>query len=442
VLTSFCYAENINDLAKENAKLRERVDTLEQEMSQLKALVLSNNQAGGGQAAGTGAAPLKLSDEDFNRLASMVRTNADGKKPVLSSLDLQLYGYIKVDASYDNSRTNTGNFVTWVDSEVGNRDDNEFNMTAKQTRLGMNITGPDDGNIKTSGKVEVDFYGSGGTENKGKIQMRHAYMKIDWPDRDFNIIAGQTSDVISPLNPSTLNYTVLWDSGNIGYRRPQIRLTKGFDLDDERHLEAAVAITRTIGDNRFMGTTTGNAESGEDAGIPTVQGRVGLTFPWLDYKPTTLGVSGHWGKEHYDSVNKDRETWSFNVDLNQPINEKLSIKAEGFVGENLDTYFGGIGQGLNTANGEVIGTRGGWIAASLGPWEKLRYNAGIGLEDVNNGDVAAGQRTLNRSIFGNVIYAINKNTDVGLEISQWHTERKSQGGADALRAQMSFIYKF
>jgi hypothetical protein len=49
---------------------------------------------------------------------------------------------------------------------------------------------------------------------------------------------------------------------------------------------------------------------------------------------------------------------------------------------------------------------------------------------------------LNRSIFGNVVYALNKNTDIGLELSQWHTERKGQSDADALRAQMSFIYKF
>lgn len=440
VLTGFCHAENINDLAKENAELRQRVDTLEEEMRQLKALVLNNNQTGSGQTAG--AAPLKLSDEDFNRLASMVRTNADGKKPVLSSLDLQLYGYIKLDGSYDTSRTNTGNFVTWVDSEVGNRDDNEFSMTAKQTRLGMNIYGPDDGNLKTSGKVEVDFYGSAGAENKGNIQMRHAYMKLDWPDRDFNIIAGQTSDLISPLNPSTLNYTVLWDAGNIGYRRPQIRLTKGIDLDDERHLEAAVAISRTIGDDRFLSAAINNPQSGEDSGIPTVQGRLGLTFPWLDYKPTTLGVSGHWGKEDYDTVSKERDTWSLNVDFDQPINDKLSIKAEGFIGENLDTYFGGIGQGLNTATGKVIGSRGGWVAASLGPWDKIRYNVGVGVDDVKDGDVAVNQRTMNRSIFGNVIYALNKNTDIGVELSQWHTERRGQSDADALRAQMSFIYKF
>ena len=112
------------------------------------------------------------------------------------------------------------------------------------------------------------------------------------------------------------------------------------------------------------------------------------------------------------------------------------------MGENLDTYFGGIGQGLNTSTGRGIGTRGGWIAGSLGPWDRWRFNLGIGVDDVDVGDVAAGQRTLNRSFFGNAIYSINKSADVGFELSQWHTERKSERDADDLRAQMSFIYKF
>ena len=94
--------------------------------------------------------------------------------------------------------------------------------------------------------VEIDFYGSGGTENKAKLQLRHAYMKLDWPADDLSVIAGQTSDVFSPLNPSTLNYTVLWDAGNIGYRRPQIRLGDVGGSGDTKVTFAAAA-TRPIG---------------------------------------------------------------------------------------------------------------------------------------------------------------------------------------------------
>ena len=130
------------------------------------------------------------------------------------------------------------------------------------------------------------------------------------------------------------------------------------------------------------------------------------------------------------------------MDLTQPVNEWLTLKGELFTGENLSAYLGGIGQGVNTTTFREISSTGGWIAAGLGPWDKLSLNLGLSAEDVDSGDVNAADRTLNRSIFGNLIYSINKNTQIGFELSHWHTERKGQTDADAIRAQTSFIYKF
>ena len=84
------------------------------------------------------------------------------------------------------------------------------------------------------------------------------------------------------------------------------------------------------------------SESGEDSGKPTFQGRAGFTFPSpLGYKKTTVGVSGHWGEEEFDSAaatgaHSDVESWSVNLDVQQPVNEWLTIKGELFSGENLD----------------------------------------------------------------------------------------------------------
>ena len=315
-------------------------------------------------------------------------------------------------------------------------------MTARQSRLGLKINGPKDEGLETSGRVEVDFY-EGGAENKARLMMRHAYMKLDWPDDDFNIIAGQTSDVISPLYPYTLNYSVMWWTGNIGYRRPQLRLTKGLAFNDDVYLRFEGALARTIG-NSTTSFTPGDA--GEDAGIPGVQGRVSATLPMFGYKPGTVGVSGHWAKEELDTdatgAHRDFDSWSVNVDVTEPVNKWLTLKGEFFSGENLSAYLGGIGQGINTSRYREIGSRGGWIAAGLGPWNKWSFNVGAGMDDVDNADVDAGDLTLNRSIFGNMIYSINKNTQVGFELSHWHTEYKGQGDGDSLRAQTSLIYKF
>jgi hypothetical protein len=128
----------------------------------------------------------------------------------------------------------------------------------------------------------------------------------------------------------------------------------------------------------------------------------------------------------------------------QPICEGVTLKAELFKGENLGTYFGGIGQGANTSGPlpKEISAEGGWVAASFGPYDEWRFNVGAGVDDVDGDDVATGGRTKNSSIFGNVCYALNSHTTIGFELSKWKTDYKGPGDADDTRAQVSFIYKF
>lgn len=412
-LGTICFAAESDDLAKENAELRQKVQKLDKDIEELKRAIIPQDDL----------------------------TDTQIPKMVWSNLDIQIYGYLKLDAAYDSSRIMNGNYAQWVERENDDDNDNQFNMTANESRFGVKINGPDNGAMKTSGRAEVDFYG-GGAENKSHLMMRHAYMKLDWPDCRFNIIAGQTSDVISPLYPSTVNYSVGWWTGNIGYRRPQIRLTKEYDMDEQSNLKLEGALTRTIGRDSLSGT-----DSGEDSGLPTIQGRASMTMPLCDAGLTTVGLSGHLGEEEYDTLTGDREfqTWSINLDVTQPLRNWLSIKGELFTGENLDAYLGGIGQGVTTSGPnqyEEIGSKGGWIAAGLGPWDKIRFNLGGGFDYVKRANVNNGGRTMNRSIFGNMYYTLNKSTEWALEVSNWETEYRGSGDADSLRLQAALIYKF
>ncbi len=417
-------------LAEQNAELRRRVETLEEQVERLQQTV----------------APPPLSRENPAEQPAppaaprTAPVGADeGMKPFWSSLDIQFYGYIKADAAWDSSRVTTGNYIIFVDPD--GEDDHEFNLTARQTRLGLKISGPDLGDMQTRGLVEGDFYGAGGEENKNIFRMRHAYLQLLWPNDRFSVLAGQTWDVISPLYPDTLNFTILWDAGNIGHRHPQIRVTKGISLRNDMELELAGAVSRTISD---IEEASGSDRPGEAAGFPTLQGRVGLTFPWFGIKPTAVGLSGHWGEEEYAGEN-DVKSWSINLDVLQPVNAWLAIKGETFVGANLDNYFGGIGQGVRnpgTTADRAIGSRGGWAAASLTPWPDWRFNVGFGVDDVDADDLGATGRTLNRALFGNAIYALNTHVDVGLEVSHWRTDYRNSDDVEDVRIQGSFVYKF
>ena len=151
------------------------------------------------------------------------------------SPELSWYGYMKLDASWDEAIINTGNFARWVAAPEMGHSHADFNMTARQTRLGFRASSEAAG-AQLTGRWEADFY-AGAAENKNGLQVRHAYVDMVWPS-GWEVLAGQTSDVISPLNPTTLNYTVAWWAGNIGYRRPQLRVTR--KVARQSHLSSRV----------------------------------------------------------------------------------------------------------------------------------------------------------------------------------------------------------
>lgn len=426
-------------LETENADLRRRIGELESEMTRLKTELAEQRASGNGK------------DPEIERLRAAIEAIhddlklRDNRKPVLSSLDVELYGYVKLDASYDTHETSTGNFTLFVMPEGARSKDDEFNITARQTRVGLRITGPDVQGVKTSGVIEGDFYGAGGaSENRSTFRMRHAYLQLDWPEERFSIIAGQTWDVIAPLNPDTLNFTINWGAGNIGHRHPQVRLTKEWWLNEAKTVNLIVqgAVSRSI--DRASITQT---DTGADSGQPTVQGRTALTFPLVDGRPTTVGFWGLWGREEFDvNAAGDAETfdsWVAGMDVAVAVTKWLTIKAELWSGQALDTYFGGIVQGMDAGRRDALGACGGWLAAAFTPIEKWTFNLGAGIDALDGTDsTVAANRTQNQMVFGNVMYAINPKTTVGLEISHWRTLYEGLGTGDALRLQGSLIYKF
>lgn len=404
---------DLRTLQNDNAQLRERLNRVESELAQIKAV-----------------------------LGERAPAAVTGKKPITSALDLELYGYIKLDAAYDDSRTSVGNYARWAESEVVRRNDDQFSMTANQTRLGLRLKGPDMPNVKTTGLLEIDFYGAGAAENKPEPMLRHAYVTALWPDYHFSLLAGQTADIISPLFMPTINYTVGWWQGNIGYRRPQIRLTEELPLSQTSNLKLDFGATRTITDRRLLAS---DPISGDDAGFPTLQGRLGLTFPAGAGKPAAIGISGHWGQEEqHETGTEDHhtQTWSVNLDAKVPVTRWLTLQGEAFLGQNLDAYNGGIGQGVTTNNLHAIRTRGGWVAATIEPSLKWQFNLGTGCEDTRNGDLLDKMRSFNAVVFGNGQYFITPNLSLGLEVSYLHTDFKGQADGDNWREQFTVIYKF
>jgi hypothetical protein len=405
----------------ENETLKARIDMLEKELGELKAILTEKTAKAEKPSAPAQAAP----------------TFSDG-------FSIKSYGYIKLDAAYNDSRVTNGNYVIYIPSEGTVNNDNTFNITARQSRVGLDMTAPQYEGWITKAKVEADFYGDGSVahENKAELMLRHAYLETTKGGLSF--LAGQTWDIISPLNPSSLNYAPGLTSGNIGYRRPQLRVSYNKSYDDVTGILTQFAISRTTGTtNEDLDGNTVN--DGDDSGFPTVQGRVALTTKGFAGKKNVIGISGHFGKEEVDAsattgATNDYDSWSGNIDFNIPLSERFTLSGEAFTGANLDDYFGGAHQGINTVTRNEISTSGMWSQISFAFNKDWQYNAGLAIDDPDTGDLNIGGRDKNSFYFVNALFKVLPMLTIGLEYDYYETEYKGLTDGTANRLQTSAIF--
>jgi len=313
---------------------------------------------------------------------------------------VEWYGYLKLDLARDSGVASNGNFILYV--KPGSTA--TLNLTARQTRLGANI---ERGSMK--GRIELDFYGES-PENKNAPMLRHAYVTV--PVGPVQLEAGQGSDLISPLAPSTLNYSVAWGGGNIGYRRPQVKVYR-----QSARFYWGAALARNLsddldGDKLSDGTTSGK---------PAVQARLALSGNPAGRK-ATLGASAHYGWSTCPApVDRKYNNWSLGGDLKLALSAKLALLAEAYTGSNLGQYAGAI---YNTDRVDGLRSSGGWANAQYQLAASLSLSAGGGLDQVRHADLAGVNqaRATNGFVFVNAQYELVPGYKLGLELARWQTE--------------------
>ena len=356
------------------------------------------------------------------------------------------YGILWGNSVYDTERTSPAgySYTLFAKSPSAGGVENECIVDARNTRLGVDVGGPQCswlGGMQTGGKVEVDFQNSVlSTENKSTILLRHAYAEAT--NDDWRLLAGQTWDVISPLNPDMLLYSVGWDGGNIGYRRAQLRAERYLHCSDT----SLVTLQLSLNDQVFGDTTA--TDVGTPSNWPIVEGRVAWTIGQrgMDCNPIIVGVSGHIGNvesETTTDINVPRRTWSGNIDVRVPITERFGVQGECFVGENLGAFLGGIGQGIDATTLNTIRDAGGWIEVWYDWTSWLHTHVGYSVDNPNDHDISTvGEKTYNQFYYGNVMYDVTKTCMVGFEVSSWETLYDGELPGDSVRCEFAVKYGF
>lgn len=358
------------------------------------------------------------------------------------SFNLDWYGFVKLDASYDQNLTSHGNFTMWVQPQQTLQDDEQFNMTHRQTCFGFVANGTGYQDVAVTGKVEFDLYGGGVAENKTLLLLRHAFFTVE--SQGFKLLAGQTWDIVSPLNAPMLNYSVMWGCGNIGYRRPQVSLWYTGEPNRQTAITLAGGFFRTIGDDLALSLSLAadGADDGTDAGIPSFQGLLDVEHEFASGGSVRVGASGLWGQLKAESNSGSSETyesWAAAGHLDVSLPSGVGLSGEAYTGSNLGKYQGSI---LNTSRLDGLSSVGGWAAAWVKPSPEVKLTAGYGMADPDDNDLAANDRSKNQCIFGNIKYSPVAQVTLGLEVSQWETQYVGADKVDNLRAQTAFVLNF
>lgn len=354
----------------------------------------------------------------------------------------QVYGHLRIDAVYNDSEFNDTQVAFRVLPEGTSEDDEDFSLYGRLTRLGLNFDGGNIGDASLTGRLEVDFYGFDNSDSRNDLRMRHAYLKLQQDDWEF--LAGQTSDLISPLYPSVNPDLVNWNVGNLGDRRPQIRGTFSPELGDVSVTLAAAAALQGAIDGKNFDTPDG-VLNGEDSGVPQLQARAAVRMPLFNDQPVELGIWGAVGEEEADGLAEDKfDMEVYGVDLKVPvIVDRFWIQGEVWEGQNLSDVRGGVGQGVNLATLEEIDSRGGWVQGTTAVDGFGDIFAGYTVDSPEREDVPVGSGvTHNEAIYAGATIKRWDPFIMGFEWMGWETKYRGTDDGDANRFRLYFSYRF
>ena len=327
---------------------------------------------------------------------------------------LSIYGSARLDILADDSRMSDIHAPLFVENEPRDgRIVGELTMTPRLSQVGLGIDEwqlDQNGKYMGEGKLEIDFGGGAGTN---VIRLRHAYATVTVRHK-YEILAGQTWDLISPLYPSVQNDTQLLFAGNTGDRRPQLRLS-ALPLDNVR-IAVAAAATGTLDQRDLDGD---GQVDGMASGTPMLQGLIELRQPMRGGQMILLGLWGHVAREEL-SNGKRYPSRSIGAHIQVPT-PVVKWTAEVYGGSNAADIGGAVGRGVDPMTNKSVRSVGAWLEFTVQPTKRHQVAVGGSGDFAFRDDVMTGDRWGNGTVWGALRYQPKSSLQLGLEYLYWKT---------------------
>jgi hypothetical protein len=358
-----------------------------------------------------------------------------------SNVQFTPYGYIKFDSTYDTARTAFGDLAFWVLPEGADAaGERELNFSARETRFGLNIAAPENRGVRTTGRIELDFYEEVTPANKYVPRLRLAYIDLAW-NNGWSLRFGQEWDTYVSFHPDMIDASALAYQGHPYSRHPQARVTKDVKLGENTALTAKFAVQY----GRNTSNVDGDGQPDENAAsTPNFHGSFVLKPRLLTDRQSIFAISGVYGREKLNGTENPGtyKTWMIHGGIQLPLSQRFTVQGIAWKGENLDNYLLGIGQGINAIDGTEVSTRGGWGQLVYTLTKNTRTGIGYGIEDPSDEDLSGDARTRNDRIFTNFFYNATDRVTFGVEYSSLRTDYAVSKDMQTHRVNFAVIYRF
>lgn len=240
-----------------------------------------------------------------------------------SRWDLTVGGFIKFDMGYatqgvnaDYNKAARGSYGVYE-----SREDEYGSLFAAggETRLNFAVKGPDAWGAKTSGFVEAEFRGQSG--DYGEFNLRHAYMRMKWPNDTITIGHTWQKWGYLPTHSSILLGVNMLEAFLKGKRQPQIMWDHDF--------------------NKNYGFSFGVVSNTNTLGSRTVDDFAISPYPFLEgelkYTSDAYGKIGSWQMLFSLSgfLGWERKTWdtdpSAAVRYDDDLNNAWGLALKGYI---------------------------------------------------------------------------------------------------------------
>jgi len=399
-----------SELAQSRTEIKQLRTALEEVISKVnglrpaaapeeKAAVVESPKKMANPTPSEGQGQANITQDDWDILNARIEEQRQVKVESGTRYRLKLSGLVLLNVSSIGGQVNNLDLPDVAVPTSPGSSSGSLSASLRQSIVGLTGIGPDVLGARTSGDLQMDFFGGlpNGYEgaSSGVARLRLARMRMDW--KNTSLIAGLDYPFFSPNSPTTYMSVAepgMASAGNLWSWTPTIWMEQRFDGALRPFKIQAGLLDVAPASNYTPDANVRTPNAAESSRQPTYALRLSAGTKSED-RPAVIGVGALYSpQQYYGGYNI--AGWAGTVDWKFPLLQRAELSGEFFTGRGIDGL-GGLAFSPSTPQSPMyysmftapaIGSLG-----AIGGWSQLKIRLGARNEisvAIGTGDAIPG----------------------------------------------------